>query len=104
MRGAPVADQPSDLSDGDRRLSGEQLRRCLQPPRPQVLTERPCAEVRIGALDLARRAGQSRRERGQRQLLAVAGGDEGPRLRVQAPPRRFGAVSHTSASDPRRPA
>jgi hypothetical protein len=104
MRRVAIPDEPPDLADADRGLRDEQLGRSLQPSGAQVLAEGRPAEVGVGTLDLARRAGQGRRQRAQRQRAAVAPGDEGRRLCVEATPRRCSAVAHTTLSDRCEPA
>jgi hypothetical protein len=54
MRRLAVADQPCDVAHGDRRLLAEQLRRRAHAPRQQILVKAQLAELRVGALHLAR--------------------------------------------------
>src|SRR5437899_9154751 len=58
VRRLPVAHQARHVRDGDRRLLDQKRRRGRHPPREQVLVEALLAELRVGALELSRRAGQ----------------------------------------------
>ena len=58
MRRLAVADQTRDIAHRDRPLLDQQLGRGGHPPREQVLLEGDLAELRIGALQLPRRARQ----------------------------------------------
>jgi len=94
-----VADQLGDVAHGDRRLLGQKLRGRGHASREQVLVKARLAELRVGALHLARRAGDRARDRGERQPPAVVARDDdareqvqpssaGERLRLHIPPLR----------------
>jgi hypothetical protein len=83
VRRLAVANEPRHVAHRDRRLLGEQLRRDRHAPRDQVLVEARLAELRIRALELARRTRHGARHRAQRERLAVVALDHDPRQQVQ---------------------
>ena len=60
VRRLAVADQARDIAHRDRPLLDQQLGRGGHPPREQILLEGHLAELRIGALQLPRRARHGR--------------------------------------------
>jgi hypothetical protein len=76
VRRVAVADEPRDVAHRDRRLLGEQLRRGRHSPRVQVLVKAQVSELRIRALDLARRARHRARDLRERQPAAVVTRDD----------------------------
>jgi hypothetical protein len=76
VRCLAVADEPRDVAHRDRRLLREQLRRGRHPPRVQVLVEAQFAELRVRALDLARRTRHRARDLRERQPPAVVARDD----------------------------
>jgi hypothetical protein len=83
VRRRAVAHQPRHVAHGDRRLLGQELRRDRHAPRQQVLLEARLAELRVCALQLARRARHRPRHDVQRQRPAVVALDHHPRQQVQ---------------------
>jgi hypothetical protein len=96
VRRLAVADDPRNRRDRDRRLLGEQLRRRRKAPPAQVLVEAQLAELRVRALDLARRARHRRRHLRERQPAAEVARDDHAREQVQAPARRERVILHTA--------
>ncbi|HTA35850.1 MAG TPA: hypothetical protein VK761_03955 [Solirubrobacteraceae bacterium] len=88
VRRLAVADEPRDVADRYRRLLGEQLRRGRQPSSAQILVEAQLAELRVGALDLSRRARHRAGDLGERQLASVVARDDDAREQVHAPAGR----------------
>jgi hypothetical protein len=76
VRRVAIADQPRDVAHRDRRLLGEQLRRGRHAPRVQILMEAQLAELRVRALDLARRARHGAGDMRERQPLPVMTRDD----------------------------
>jgi hypothetical protein len=91
-----VAHEPRDRRDRDRRLLGQQLRRRRQATPAQVLVEAQLAELRVRALDLARRARHRRRDLRERQPAPEVARDDHAREQIQAPARRERVILHTS--------
>jgi hypothetical protein len=83
VRRLAIADQPRHVAHRDRRLLGKELRRDRHAPRHQVLVEARLAELRIRALQLARRARHGARHRVQCEWLAVVARHDDPRQQVQ---------------------
>lgn len=78
-----IANQTAHVGHRDRGLIDQEIRRHAHPPREQILAEGPLAELRIGALELAGRAGQRPGHQLQGQLLAIVARDDHPRQQVQ---------------------
>jgi hypothetical protein len=76
VRRVAIADESRYVANGDRRLLREQLRRSRHAPRVQVLVEAQLAELRVRALDLARRARHRARDLRERQPPAVVARDD----------------------------
>jgi hypothetical protein len=76
VRRVAVADESRDIAHRDRRLLGEQLCRSRHAPRVQVLMEAQLAELRVRALDLARRARHRTRDLRERKPLPVMARDD----------------------------
>jgi hypothetical protein len=101
VRCVAVADQPRDVAHGERRLLAEQLRRGVHAPREQILVKARLAELRIRALQLARRAGQRAGDARERQPAPVVARDEDAREQVQASAGLERLRLHTPHSDRR---
>ena len=76
VRRVPIADEPRDIAHRDRRLLGEQLRRSRHASRVKVLVKAQLAELRVRALDLARRARHRAGDLCKRQPPAVMARDD----------------------------
>jgi hypothetical protein len=83
VRRLAVAHQPRHVAHRDRRLLGQELRRDRHAPRHQVLVEARLAELRVCALQLARRTRHGARHHAQRQRPPVVALDHDPRQQVQ---------------------
>lgn len=83
MRCLPEAHQPRDVRHGDRRLLGQQLRGGRHPTGQQILLEGELTELRVRALNLARRTGQRARHRRQREAPAIVARDDHAREQVE---------------------
>jgi hypothetical protein len=83
VRRLTVAHQPRHVAHLDRRLLGQQLRRDRHTPRQQVLVKARLAELRIRALQLARRARHGSRHQLQRERPAIVARHDHPRQQVQ---------------------
>jgi hypothetical protein len=83
VRRLAVADQPRHVAHRDRRLLGQQLSRDRHAPRHQILVETRLAELRICALQLARRARHGAGHRVERQGPAIVPRHDHPRQQVQ---------------------
>ena len=88
-----VAHQPRHVRDRDR-LPRQQLRGGHHAARAEVLLEGLVTELRVGALQLARRAGQGARQRLERQRAAVVARDQHPRQQIQPASLAEGAGAH----------
>jgi hypothetical protein len=103
VRRLAIADEPRDIAYWDRRLLDQELCGCRHPPRVQVLVKAQLAELRIRALDLARRARDGPGYVRERQPSPVVPRDDDAREQVQ-PPAGFERVAlHATLSDGRRP-
>ncbi|HST33139.1 MAG TPA: hypothetical protein VLJ80_06420 [Solirubrobacteraceae bacterium] len=78
-----VANQPRHVAHLDRRLLGQELRRDRHAPRQQLLVEARLTELRVCALQLARRARHRPRHHLQRERPAVVARHDHPRQQVQ---------------------
>jgi hypothetical protein len=83
VRRLAVAHQPRHVAHLDRRLLGQQLRRDRHAPRQQLVVEARIAELRVCALQLARRARHGARHHLQRERPAVVALNHDPRQQVQ---------------------
>ncbi|HEY2571204.1 MAG TPA: hypothetical protein VGI27_07015 [Solirubrobacteraceae bacterium] len=83
VRRLAVADEPRHVAHRDRRLLGQEPRRDRHASRLQVLVEARLAELRIRALQLARRARHGARNSAERERLAVVARNDHPRQQVQ---------------------
>jgi hypothetical protein len=99
VRRLAVAHQPRHVAHGDRRLLGQQLRGHPHAPRLQVLLETRLAELRVGALQLARRARHGASHTAERQRLAVVARDDHPREQVEPATAGQRVRAHTPCSD-----
>jgi hypothetical protein len=103
VRRLAVAHEPRHVAHRDRRLLREQLRRDRHAPRRQVLAEARLPELRVCALQPARRARHRARDRAQRQRPAVVALDHDAREQVEPSPRVDRRTAHTFDSDGARP-
>lgn len=99
VRSALIADQARHVCHRDEALFDQQIGRHPQTPAPQFLAERETSELGVGALELARRAGEGRRDPGQRQLVAVVACHHHPCEQIQASPADDRVLAHLSLSD-----
>ena len=90
VRRLAVADQAGDVAHRDRPLLDQQLGRRRHPPGEQILLEGDLPELRIRALQLTGRAGQSAGHHGKRQLPAIVARDNHAREQVQPAARASG--------------
>jgi len=94
-----VADQARHGGHRDRALRQQQLRRRRHPPPRQVLAEADIAELRVRALELARRARQGVRHGRERQIAAVVARDDHAREHVQTATGGERVCAHSHHSD-----
>jgi hypothetical protein len=83
VRRVAIADELRYVAHAERRLLGEQLCGRGHAPCEQILVKARLAELRIRALDLARRARHGRGDRGERQRAAVVARDDHAREQIQ---------------------
>jgi hypothetical protein len=102
VRRLTVADEPRHVGDCDRRLLGEQLCSGRHPPREQILVKTHLAELRVGALDLPRRARHRTGDLRERELAPVVARDDDAREQVHTSARRCCLRFHTADSDGER--
>jgi hypothetical protein len=101
MRPLPVADQARDRRHGNRALREQELCGRGHPPADEILAEAEPAELRVGALDLARGARERGGDDGEGELAAVVAGDEDARQQVQAAAGCERLRAHPPRSDER---
>jgi hypothetical protein len=94
MRRLTEADQPRHLADAQRRLLDQQLGGCPQPARVEILAKGRLAELRVGAVELSRRARERSRHPRERERTAIVTGNRHPREQVQAAALLEGGLAH----------
>jgi hypothetical protein len=99
VRRLAIADQPRDVAHGDRRLLGQQLRRCRHAPGEQILGEAEVAELRVRPLHLARRAADGAGDHSERQRAPVVARDDHAREQIQPSPALDRLRVHIPHSD-----
>ncbi len=101
VRSLAVAHEARHVLHRDRALLDQQLRPHLHATSQQILAEGHLPELRIRALELARRARERTRDHRQGELEAVVTRDHHPREQVQPPSARHRLGAHTCHSDSR---
>jgi hypothetical protein len=101
LRRAAVADESRDGGDAERWLRREQLGCGTQTLAAQISREPDRAELRVGALQLARRARQRACDERERDGTGIVARDDLVRTLIQAPTARKRVVPHADCSDRR---
>jgi hypothetical protein len=102
VRRLAVADEPRHVGDRNRRLLGEQLCSSRHSPREKILVKAHLAELRVGALDLPRRARHRAGDLRERELAPIVARDDYAREQIDTSARRCCLRFHIAHSDVER--
>jgi hypothetical protein len=100
MRAVAVADESRHVAHRQR-LPREQLDRGRHPPRHEILAKREVPELRVRALELARRARERSRDGLHGERAAIVARDEHPREQIDPATFAEGAGAHIPYTDAR---